>query len=83
MSLKYKREWTEDGKMWTQRASSTPATRLDVITLQVLSLFSAVTRNTNRNIWKKDSRKEKPERLVCVQYDRNCTVNALVSRVAL
>lgn len=28
------REWTEDGQLWVQYASSTPATRLDVINLQ-------------------------------------------------
>eukprot|EP00736_Rhodelphis_marinus_P012915 Rmarinus@m.17821 len=28
------REWTEDGQLWIQYVSSTPATRLDVITLQ-------------------------------------------------
>lgn len=27
-------EWTEDGKLWVQYVSSTPATRLDVVTLQ-------------------------------------------------
>lgn len=29
------REWSEDGQLWVQRVSSTPATRLDVINLQV------------------------------------------------
>lgn len=28
------REWTEDGKLWVQYVSSTPATRLDVVNLQ-------------------------------------------------
>merc|ERR1711865_723433 len=28
------REWTEDGQLWVQFVSSTPATRLDVINLQ-------------------------------------------------
>jgi len=28
------REWTESGQLWVQQVSSTPATRLDVITLQ-------------------------------------------------
>ncbi|KAM0730672.1 33 kDa inner dynein arm light chain, axonemal [Formica fusca] len=28
------KEWEEDGQIWTQRVSSTPATRLDVINLQ-------------------------------------------------
>merc|ERR1711966_529630 len=28
------REWTEDGQLWIQYVSSTPATRLDVISLQ-------------------------------------------------
>lgn len=28
------REWAEDGQLWVQYVSSTPATRLDVITLQ-------------------------------------------------
>ena len=32
-----RREWTEDGQLWIQYVSSTPATRLDVINLQVLS----------------------------------------------
>ncbi len=27
-------EWTEDGQLWVQYVSSTPATRLDVINLQ-------------------------------------------------
>merc|ERR1712046_572340 len=30
------REWTEDGQLWIQYVSSTPATRLDVINLQEL-----------------------------------------------
>ena len=29
------REWEEDGQLWRQSVSSTPATRLDVINLQV------------------------------------------------
>eukprot|EP00922_Rhytidocystis_sp_ex-Travisia-forbesii_P056479 GHVS01083600.1.p2 GENE.GHVS01083600.1~~GHVS01083600.1.p2 ORF type:complete len:136 (+),score=34.57 GHVS01083600.1:339-746(+) len=28
------REWTEDDQLWVQHASSTPATRIDVINLQ-------------------------------------------------
>jgi dynein light intermediate chain len=28
------KEWTEDGQLWVQYVSSTPATRLDVINLQ-------------------------------------------------
>lgn len=28
------REWTENGQLWVQHVSSTPATRLDVINLQ-------------------------------------------------
>jgi len=28
------REWTEDGQLWVQYVSSTPATRMDVLTLQ-------------------------------------------------
>ena len=28
------REWTDDGQLWVQYVSSTPATRLDVIQLQ-------------------------------------------------
>lgn len=31
------REWSEEGQLWVQRVSSTPATRLDVINLQVRS----------------------------------------------
>lgn len=30
----YDREWTEDGQLWIQYVSSTPATRLDVVNLQ-------------------------------------------------
>merc|ERR1712039_289301 len=30
------REWTEEGQLWVQYVSSTPATRLDVINLQEL-----------------------------------------------
>jgi dynein light intermediate chain len=33
-SLCFNREWTEDGQLWIQYVSSTPATRLDVINLQ-------------------------------------------------
>ena len=29
------KEWSEEGQLWVQRVSSTPATRLDVINLQV------------------------------------------------
>ena len=29
------REWSEEGQLWVQRVSSTPATRLDVTNLQV------------------------------------------------
>jgi len=29
------REWTENGQLWVQQVSSTPATRLDVVNLQV------------------------------------------------
>lgn len=28
------REWTEDGQLWVQYVSSTPATRLEVLNLQ-------------------------------------------------
>jgi dynein light intermediate chain len=28
------REWTEDGQLWVQYVSSTPATRLDIVNLQ-------------------------------------------------
>jgi dynein light intermediate chain len=30
------REWTDDGQLWVQYVSSTPATRVDVIALQEL-----------------------------------------------
>jgi len=30
-----RREWTENGQLWVQQVSSTPATRLDVVNLQV------------------------------------------------
>ena len=33
--LCYDREWTENGQLWVQQVSSTPATRLDVVNLQV------------------------------------------------
>lgn len=36
------REWSEEGQLWVQRVSSTPATRLDVINLQVCSATSIV-----------------------------------------
>ena len=29
------REWTENGQLWIQQVSSTPATRMDVVNLQV------------------------------------------------
>ena len=29
------REWAESGQLWIQQVSSTPATRLDVVNLQV------------------------------------------------
>ena len=32
------REWSEEGQLWVQRVSSTPATRLDVTNLQVSTL---------------------------------------------
>ena len=28
------REWTDNGQLWVQQVSSTPATRLDVVNLQ-------------------------------------------------
>lgn len=35
LSLTYSlREWTEDGQLWVQYVSSTPATRLDIVNLQ-------------------------------------------------
>lgn len=33
-ALLYAREWTENGQLWVQQVSSTPATRLDVVNLQ-------------------------------------------------
>ena len=35
------REWSEEGQLWVQRVSSTPATRLDVINLQVSPILHA------------------------------------------
>ena len=32
------REWTENGQLWVQQVSSTPATRLDVVNLQVCTI---------------------------------------------
>ena len=34
------REWSEEGQLWVQRVSSTPATRLDVTNLQVSSPYN-------------------------------------------
>lgn len=31
---RFTREWTDDGQLWVQYVSSTPATRLDVTNLQ-------------------------------------------------
>ena len=36
--LSFSREWTENGQLWVQQVSSTPATRLDVVNLQVLTV---------------------------------------------
>lgn len=36
--LSFSREWTENGQLWVQQVSSTPATRLDVVNLQVLTM---------------------------------------------
>ena len=36
------REWEEEGKLWRQSVSSTPATRLDVMNLQVISARSVM-----------------------------------------
>ena len=33
----YTREWEFDGQLWRQRVSASPATRLDVMNLQVFS----------------------------------------------
>lgn len=35
------RSWTQDGQLWTQHVSSTPATRIDVVNLQVSRAFRA------------------------------------------
>lgn len=35
------RSWTQDGQLWTQHVSSTPATRIDVVNLQVCWRSSA------------------------------------------
>lgn len=32
------REWTENGQLWIQQVSSTPATRMDVVNLQVVKI---------------------------------------------
>ena len=34
------REWTEGTRVWVQYVSTTPATRLDIVSLQVLDIFS-------------------------------------------
>jgi hypothetical protein len=36
------REWDESGQLWVQKVSSTPATRLDVINLQVNNITISV-----------------------------------------
>ena len=33
------REWTDNGQLWIQQVSSTPATRMDVVNLQVKIIF--------------------------------------------
>ena len=42
------REWDESGQLWIQKVSSTPATRLDVINLQVLLERLCVARNRDK-----------------------------------
>ena len=41
------REWEEEGQLWRQSVSSTPATRLDVINLQVREAVPATSRIKN------------------------------------
>merc|ERR1712072_1221881 len=40
------REWTEDGQLWVQYVSSTPATRLDVIAFGMRKALMAEYRKT-------------------------------------
>ena len=44
------REWSEEGQLWVQRVSSTPATRLDVINLQVSSAAALPVRGYHRSV---------------------------------
>jgi Axonemal dynein light chain len=66
------REWDEAGQLWVQKVSSTPATRLDVINLQVIK---ANGRNNSITFFKSD----KPERLVSVLYAGSSMDSVLVS----
>ena len=45
------REWEENGQLWRQSVSSTPATRLDVINLQVGQGFEAQLRLKVSNLF--------------------------------
>ena len=42
INMRVRSEWTEDGQLWVQYVSSTPATRLDVINLQVCAYLCTV-----------------------------------------
>ena len=85
------REWSEDGQLWVQRVSSTPATRLDVINLQVVSLSPSVTavvfKSTAllllRSSWTHVCSRDRLERLGSVQCEESSIHNALVSKILL
>ena len=89
MSLKYCwkpifREFKEDTTTWEMCASTTPATRADVISLGVrlfVSFFKKLLESRKNYI--KDYKKEEPEKLAFVLFDANCITSALVSQYTI
>ena len=84
------REWSEEGQLWVQRVSSTPATRLDVINLQVSSAAALSVRGYHRSAllcsalvfrssWTFDCSSGRPERLGSAQCAESSIPSALVS----
>ena len=77
------REWSEEGQLCVQRVSSTPATRLDVVNLQVgrphrLHWVSKGSLVSYRNNWTHSSSRDKLEKLASVLFVEICTLNVLV-----
>lgn len=52
--------WEEDGVQWEQKVSSTPATRNDVIHLQVCALWYDLLLSARRN-WMRGCRRARPD----------------------